>query len=63
MKKNTVSSIFILGVVLISLFLLTAYRPEVKRAPAAGIVANHLPLIVDAADRKFSYAAYHVPAR
>ena len=61
MKKNTVSSIFILGVVLISLFLLTAYRPEVKRAPAADIAANHLPVVVDPADRKFSFAANHVP--
>jgi len=62
MKKNTVSSIFILGLVFISLFLLTAYRPEVKRAPAAGITANHLPVVVDPADRKFSYAATHVTA-
>ena len=30
--------------------------------PAARIVANHLPLIVNPADRKFSYAAYHVIA-
>jgi uncharacterized protein affecting Mg2+/Co2+ transport len=62
MKKNTVSSIFILGVVLISLFLLTAYRPDFKSVPAAGVVANHQPLIVNPADRKFSYTAYHVTA-
>ena len=62
MNKNRVSSIFVLGVMLMSLFLLTAFRPEVNSRPAAGIFANHEPVVVDPADRKFSFAADHETA-
>jgi putative heme degradation protein len=51
MKKNVLTLMFGFGVILISLFLLTAFRPEVKSvAPAAKISADHVPDAVDAAD-------------
>lgn len=48
MKKYRVLAIFVLGVALLSLFLLTACQTEVKSASAEVIVANQPPLIVAA---------------
>ena len=66
MKRNHLTTLFSFGVILSTLFLLAANRPEVKSLPAAATAANHTPAVIDPADIKFYYAseaaANHTPA-
>ena len=66
MKKNVLSSIFGLGVILISLFLLASCRPGEKAAAAALSEETGTVYAVDAVDLKLFNAATtsttHVPA-